>query len=720
MSKDPDINDFHLKYGPDAVRSVLDKSSVPGEEQHLDITPASSDASAVNDDGGHVVDTEETALAAALAAVSGAENEFARLLALRNSTERLVHLGCGDAVDKLAAASISEFGMSFTKVQAAIKKGRGHAKQPQDAPPDPPSSIHKMVPPSEIPSEILKLAKLSPMEYERTRSHHADLLGIRVSALDAFVMAARSKAGGKGDSAGATEEFSEPHWDITPWPEAVSLDELLDDISAVVRRYMVMEEAAIDAHALWTLNTYVRDVFDVAPYAHVSSPIPGCGKSRLMTLTQYMGYRTTIALDTSPPSIFRTIEAAHPVLLLDEVDRFLSKKDDDIIGILNAGYKTSGYVLRMEEVDGKHVPRKFSPFCPKMLAGIGNLPRTLAERSIRIPLQKKKKGQKSTRLRDRDTQEFKGIRARALRWVNDHRARLEEIRDRDEVQFPNALGDRDGETWEPLLAIALLAGEEWQKRAMKAATSLSGASTADDEYGTLLLEHVREIFEAEDTNSIPSKVLLQRLNDNEEWPWRERGKAGKPMSLPAMQSTLKGFNIHVEPEPIRMEKYGKQRGYLRAKFEEAWDTCCKPRSGHNQAADEASSSLAPSLSPSAGCGTVANAHGSGISGDFQGVARTPAATPRKCEEMPVNSTFATVPHPGEGRGDGGQGAAPQNEADLRHANDVPAVAKSNSAATETCGYCGHPGELVEVKVEGRTARLHRHCIDAWDHMVAIQ
>jgi hypothetical protein len=345
----------------------------------------------------------------------------------------------------------------------------------------------------------------------------------------------------------------------------------------------------------------------------------------------------------------------------------------------------------MEEVDGKHVPRKFSPFCPKMLAGIGNLPRTLAERSIRLPLQKKKKGQKSTRLRDRDTPEFKGIRSRALRWINDNRGRLEEIRDHDEVQFPDALGDREGETWEPLLAIALLAGEEWQKRALAAATSLSGASTADDdEYGTLLLEHVREVFEAEKREtSLPSKIILERLNENEEWPWRERGKGGKPMTLRAMQDGLKKFDIHVEPEAILGTPYGRQRGYLRSKFEEAWATYCKPRSGD--------SSLAPTSPAPSSCVGVSNAHGSGTSSDFRGVSDDSAYTPQKDEEVPANSMFYTPTHLEEGERVGGQEPAP-------HA----------------CEFCGQPGQLVEVYADNRAARLHEHCIEAWDNMVAAE
>jgi Protein of unknown function (DUF3631) len=655
---------------------------------------ASAEAS---DDDGLVVDTKETALAAALAAVSGAENEFAKLLAVRNGVEGLVRLDYGAAIDEFAAACISECGMSFTVVQAAVERGKNHAELPQDAPPDPKPSVIDIGP----SPEIVKLAKLTPMEYERTRRSHADRLGMRASVLDDFVKALRPKAGGK--EAGAVDEdagFSEPHWDITPSPEKVSLDQLLDDITAVIDRYMVMDACAVDALALWVLNTYAHGVFDVAPYAHVFSPVPGCGKSRVMTLTQYMGYRTSTVLDPSAASIFRTIEAAHPVLLLDEVDRFINQKDNDLIGILNAGYKRSGFVLRMEEVDGKHVPRKFSTFGPKMLAGIGKLPRTLAERSIRLPLQKKKKGEKPTRLRDRDTPEFKGIRSRALRWVNDNRARLEEIRDRDEVQFPDALGDREGETWEPLLAIALLVGRSWQERALQAAVAASGASAVDDEeYGTRLLGHIREVFDAEGKNLVgmPGKIILQRLNDNEEWPWREHGKGGKPMTLPAMQAVLKGFNIHTEPNSIEIksfaDRYGKVRGYLRNRFEDAWEKYCKP-------ASDTAPPLAPPLPPSSCWGDGGNADGSTVSSYFQGVGKHSAPTPQKREEVPVNSMFPPSPQHEDGGRGGAKGANPEIE--------------------PVCEFCGQPGTLLDVYADGHAARLHEHCIEAWDNMVVVE
>jgi Protein of unknown function (DUF3631) len=327
-------------------------------------------------------------------------------------------------------------------------------------------------------------------------------------------------------------------------------------------------------------------VFDVFPYLNIRSPVPGCGKSRLLTLIRFMGFKTLLDLAPTAATLFRSIDDLRPTLLLDEIDRFLKSGDVEIIGILNAGYKRGGSVPRCADIGGKQVVQRFYPWGLKVLAGIGALPRTLAERSVAVALQKKRKGVKSLRLRERDTTEFAEIRSKALRWASDNRALLDDIRDHDKVVFPDALGDRDGETWEPLLAIALLAGDEWRKRAISAAEGLTGATASDDdEYGVMLLAHTRVIFDNNpDHKSLPSKFIFKSLLENDEWPWQERGGGRdrqRPLTLAAMQATLRDFQINVEPSPIdHREPHGQKRGYLRLRFEEAWQTYCPAQGGH--------------------------------------------------------------------------------------------------------------------------------------------
>ncbi len=61
--------------------------------------------------------------------------------------------------------------------------------------------------------------------------------------------------------------------------------------------------------------------------------------------------------------------------------------------------------------------------------------------------------------------------------------------------MPDVLDDRAEEAWEPLFAIAELAGGHWPERAWQAALELSASREAEDEaLGTWLLRDVRAVY----------------------------------------------------------------------------------------------------------------------------------------------------------------------------------------------------------------------------------
>src|SRR5262249_45159658 len=110
-------------------------------------------------------------------------------------------------------------------------------------------------------AEIKRLAKLSPLEYDRERKAAADRLNIRAKILDALVEAEREKVG-KGDGKqGRPLTFP----DIEPWAEAeaVAGAELLTELSATIRGYVVVSNPQADALALWSVFTHSFDAFDV-------------------------------------------------------------------------------------------------------------------------------------------------------------------------------------------------------------------------------------------------------------------------------------------------------------------------------------------------------------------------------------------------------------------------------------------------------------------------
>src|SRR5436853_1249408 len=100
--------------------------------------------------------------------------------------------------------------------------------------------------------------------------------------------------------------------------------------------------------------------------------------------------------------------------------------------------------------------------CPKVIATIKHLPETLADRWIVIGMQRKTASEKCERLRSLDGTE---LRRKCARFVKDH---AEEIA-AAEPGIPADLNDRAADIWEPLLALADLAGGEWPQAARAAA-----------------------------------------------------------------------------------------------------------------------------------------------------------------------------------------------------------------------------------------------------------
>ena len=104
-------------------------------------------------------------------------------------------------------------------------------------------------------------------------------------------------------------------------------------------------------------------------------------------------------------------------------------------------------------------------------------------------------------------------------------------------ELPEALNDRAQDSWEPLLAIADLAGGSWPARARLAAVHLSGDIEPDDDTAAVrLLADIAETWPA-DTEAVPTAELLKRLHGLEEAPWSDW--YGKPLSTLQQEDALR-------------------------------------------------------------------------------------------------------------------------------------------------------------------------------------
>ena len=112
-----------------------------------------------------------------------------------------------------------------------------------------------------------------------------------------------------------------------------------------------------------------------------------------------------------------------------------------------------------------------------------------------------------------------------------------------EPTLPDALNDRQQDVWEPLFAIADQTGGDWPTRARKAAITLSGAITDDDDIGVQLLADAKVVFiDAGNPEVLPSKELVEQLSALEDRPWGAWAQ-GRPITQAKVARLLGGFGI---------------------------------------------------------------------------------------------------------------------------------------------------------------------------------
>ena len=309
-----------------------------------------------------------------------------------------------------------------------------------------------------------------------------------------------------------------------------SLAILLTDIEGFYRRFLA---TLTDDHfallAVWTAHTYVVDLAYATVYLHVTSAERGSGKSRLLEVANLVTCKPSgVTVNISGAALFRELDAGQVVtFLLDEVDNFLhagkveSEARRDVLAILNGGYTRGATAVRVLGAGTKgETVRRYQVFGPKVLSGLGELPDTLATRSLRFGMKKRTSDETVERFRSRQaTPEGQALRDRLETW-----ARSEHVRNDlqgAEPAMPDELEDRLMDAAEQLLAIAELAGEGWSDRVRTAlvAVSRAGALAGDGSRGIQLLADLRDVTEAIDRDRYAMTELVEVLNGLAESEW---------------------------------------------------------------------------------------------------------------------------------------------------------------------------------------------------------
>jgi putative DNA primase/helicase len=404
----------------------------------------------------------------------------------------------------------------------------------------------------EITSEIARLAALNIVEYERERKHAGKRLGMRADILDQLVAHARESV--DDHKQGRSLKLPEP----LPWPDEVDGPTLLDQMSTAIRKHVVLPENAAVAIVLWAVHTYLLDLFGITPRLSVTSPEKGCGKTTLLDAIAHLVWRPLLAASVTASSVFRVVEMHRPTLLIDEADTFL-RENEELRGVLNSGHRKGGSVIRT--VGEEFEPRQFSTHAACAIALIGELPATLADRSIAIELTRRRPDERIEAFRFDRTAHLDEIASKTARWASDNREKIGEI----DPEIPYGVFNRAADNWRPLLAIADVVGGDWPARA-RSAVQHAAQLHEDQSRGVLLLTDIRAIFAERGVDRMPSGLLVNALAAVEGRPWAE-WKKGKPITQNGLAALLKPFKVR--PATVRVGD-DTPKGYQLAHFEDAF------------------------------------------------------------------------------------------------------------------------------------------------------
>ena len=396
---------------------------------------------------------------------------------------------------------------------------------------------------------------------------------------------------------------------ILPHPDPVNIADLLTDIEAVIKRHVILADHAAAALAVWVLHTYTFEMRDTVAYVAIESPEKRCGKTTLLSVLAAMAAKPLIASNITVGALFRSVHTCMPTLFIDEADTFMAG-NSTMRGIINSGNtRRTAYVLRLSAgrknqvgehgtrpypradslsqreragvreshsnqyplpvhnegaaAESLHHPpestdsglKKYSCWCPKVIAMIGEVPDTIADRSIVVKMARKLTTEACAPLSELNTADIKSKCARFALDMAQGIAASPKIR-------CDGLNDRAADTFDPLFVIARLAGPDWEAKLRAAALSL--ASTADTENsGAGLIMDIMDIFADTLVEKMFSRDLVTQLREGS-----VKSQTLKYSSINEYQISRILRHYHVRSAYIRIGKE-VSRGYHASDFREA-------------------------------------------------------------------------------------------------------------------------------------------------------
>lgn len=361
--------------------------------------------------------------------------------------------------------------------------------------------------------------------------------------------------------------------------EQAAVSELYPDGAAILRdvydhlgRFVAYpSHHAKVAHVLWVAHAHLMDAWDTTPRIAFLSTEPGSGKSRALEVTESLVPNPLLAVSATPAYLIRRIadEDALPTILFDEIDTIWGSKapgNEELRALLNSGYRRGASAGRCVVKGKEIVAEDFPTYAAVALAGLGSLPDTILTRSVVVRMRRRSPDERVEPYRQRiNGAEGERIRANLARWA---RCVADEV---DYPELPESIQDRDADVWEPLIAVADAAGDEWPELARVAGVALVAESKEGGgvSLGVRLLHDLRQVFG--DADAMATEAILNALHDIDEAPWADL--KGKPLDARGLSWRLRQYGI--KPRTVRIG-HATPKGYRREDLHDAWARYLQP------------------------------------------------------------------------------------------------------------------------------------------------
>jgi hypothetical protein len=345
-------------------------------------------------------------------------------------------------------------------------------------------------------------------------------------------------------------------------PIEMSGAQALREGSEFIKRFCVLPSARYaDLTAVWAMGTHAFKAFDFYPRAGVVSLKPASGKSRWLRLTGLLCNNPKTMTSYTDAALGRWMTKGR-TLLLDETDTVFrtTSSAPKMQALLNDGAQREG---TQDKCAGSNEVEERSIYCPVAFAGLRELPRATATRTLWWTMEPRKPEQRIERFISRTHVPAGMAIGEAMgSWVKANIMELAEAW----PDLPDGMEDRVADCWSPILAIADVAGEEWPDLMREAYDTLSKGVEAEPQMSPLvrLLADIQAVWTGD---RLPSSVLCGRLMSMKDAPWSARWEPARAAS--ELAAMLRQADI--APRKMRIDGKRPVQGYDKADFVKVWN-----------------------------------------------------------------------------------------------------------------------------------------------------